>query len=115
MKIMIVDDNPKMRTTIRRFVEQAGDEIIEASDGIEALAAFQLRRPDWVMMDIRMPRLDGLAAVKVLRSRYSDARIIMVTENCDERSKRAALALGVMGFVSKESLAELRTLVHRDE
>ncbi len=59
MTLLIVEDNPAMRRLMRRLVDGLADEIGECSDGVEAVALYAELQPDWVLMDIEMPRLNG--------------------------------------------------------
>jgi CheY-like chemotaxis protein len=110
MKFMIVDDNPKIRETIRKIVGTADDEFIEAEDGEEALKTYPLEKPDWVLMDIRMPVMDGIEAAGLLHTYFPESKIIIVTEYADERHRLAAMQAGAYGFVSKENLLDLKTV-----
>ena len=64
MTILIVEDNPTIRRLIRRAISDIADNIIECEDGADALAAYTEHRPDAVLMDVRMPRMDGLSATR---------------------------------------------------
>src|SRR5438477_448455 len=66
MTLLIVDDNREMRQLIKSIVGDNGDEIFECEDGDEVLAAFTTHRPDWILMDVEMKRLDGLKATAEL-------------------------------------------------
>ena len=111
MKILIVEDNPTIRRLIRSIVTDLAEEIHECSDGSEALAAYDARRPDWVLMDIKMKELDGLAAARQIKAAYPDANIVIVT-NFDEADLReAARAAGAKAYVVKEDLFVLREIL----
>ncbi|MCM3871437.1 MAG: response regulator, partial [Pyrinomonadaceae bacterium] len=62
MKLLIVEDNEQMRRTIKSFMDDIAEAVFECADGADALAAYELRRPDWVLMDIEMKRMDGISA-----------------------------------------------------
>jgi len=111
MNILIVEDNPLMRAMIREMVGEYADVITECEDGDEAFAAYQTDLPHWVLMDIQMPRLDGLAASRQIKARYPNAQICMVTDYGDARTRRVAAEVGATAFVLKENLEELRTLL----
>ena len=64
MKLLIVDDNAEMRRLITRLVGDLAETINECSDGAQALIAYREQQPDWVLMDIKMPGLDGSAATR---------------------------------------------------
>ena len=111
MNILIVEDNPLMREIIRETVSEWADVITECEDGDEAFAAYQINLPQWVLMDLQMPRVDGFTASRQIKARYPDANICMVTDYGDARTRRAAQEVGATAFVLKENLEELRTLL----
>jgi two-component system NarL family response regulator len=108
---MIVEDNPEMRRLIRSLVADLAEAVCECGDGDEALAAYVEHRPDWVLMDIRMARMDGLAASRQIRTAYPHANICIVTDYGDARTREAARQAGVAAYVLKESLYEVRSII----
>ncbi|MGH9834115.1 MAG: response regulator [Blastocatellia bacterium] len=111
MKILIVEDNPQMRQLIRSVVARISPEVYECGDGAEALAAYTTHRPDWVLMDIDLPQLNGLEAARQITSAFPDARILMVTNYDDARLRAAATAAGARGYVLKDNLLDARRLL----
>lgn len=111
MKILIAEDNLPMRSVIRRLIVDLADEIIECSDGQAAIAHYHEQHPDWVLMDLEMPIVNGLTATRELIAACPDARILMVTNYDDEAFRQAAAKAGVRGYVLKENLYELRQLL----
>ena len=111
MIVLIVEDNPLMRAMIRETISEVADVIIECEDGDEALAAYQTDLPHWVLMDIQMPRVDGLTASRQIRAGYPDAQICIVTDYGDAYTRCAAQEVGATAFVLKENLEELRSLL----
>lgn len=111
--IMIVDDNARMRGMVKQYMQNisVGSEFCECSDGLEAVSAYQRLRPTWVLMDIKMPRMDGFAATKTIRSQFPGARIIILTNFDDPDLREAARKSGAEGYVLKERLFELRKLM----
>jgi CheY-like chemotaxis protein len=77
--ILVVDDEPKMRTVIRRILERAGFDVLEAAHGDEGLDMYQHHSPAVVLMDIVMPEKDGLSAIREIRKIDSQAKIIAVS------------------------------------
>lgn len=100
-----------MRAMIRNIISEFADEITECADGEEAFAAYQSGLPHWVLMDIQMPRVDGFTASRQIKARYPDARICIVTDYGDARTRRLAQEVGATAFVLKENLEELRILL----
>ena len=94
MKIMIVDDNRQMRRMIVSLIDDLVEEIIECGDGSEAVPAYDEHRPDWVLMDIEMGRVDGIEATRQIRDAFPDARIVMVTHYDESELRTAASAAG---------------------
>jgi DNA-binding NarL/FixJ family response regulator len=111
MKILIVDDNAGMRRLLRRAVQENASAVWECSDGADALAAYAERQPDIVLMDIRMPRMDGLAAARQICQFDPSARVVMVTDYDDEDLRAAAQEAGACGYVLKQNLIALSNLV----
>jgi len=111
MTILIVEDNPLMREMIRETVSEFADVITECTDGDEAFAAYQANLPNWVLMDLQMPRVDGFTASRQIKATYPDANICMVTDYGDARTRAVATQAGATAFVLKENLEELRTLL----
>jgi CheY-like chemotaxis protein len=109
--ILIADDNPQVRRMMRDLIEDIDPEIVECKDGGAAIAAYDLHRPDFVLMDIHMTPVDGLAASKEILSRYPEAKIIAVTQHQDTSTREAAMSLGMWAFVAKDDLMSLRVLL----
>ena len=103
-KFLIVDDHAAFRQTLRAFLPDAT--VVECADGREVLALYAAERPDWVLMDIQMPSLDGLTATRRLKERFPAARVIIVTNHAGEEFRAAARKAGADGFVHKEHLED---------
>jgi CheY-like chemotaxis protein len=108
MTLLIVDDNPQFRQLIRSIVEGLADGVTECGDGDEAVAAYNARRHDWVLMDLQMPRMGGLEATRRLLAADRMARILIVTEYDDAHWREAATEAGACGYVLKDNLLEVR-------
>jgi two-component system response regulator DegU len=111
MRILIVEDNRGVRRLLRQTVAQLTTDIRECVDGADALTVYTEHRPDLVLMDIRMPRMDGLEATRQIRQFHSAARIVMVTDYDDEELRNAAHAAGACGYALKQNLTELLLLI----
>ncbi|MDP9284176.1 MAG: response regulator transcription factor [Actinomycetota bacterium] len=105
IRVLVVDDHAVVREGLRAFLElQDGIEVAgEAADGREAIAASERLRPDVVLMDLVMPRLDGLAAMRALRERVPGARVIVLTSFLDDDKVLPALRAGAAGYLLKNA------------
>jgi CheY-like chemotaxis protein len=113
MKLLIVEDHPAMRQMMRRMVADLANKICECGDGAEALEAYRELQPDWVLMDLQMPRVGGLAATQQLLVYDPAAHVVVVTNYDDAALREAAREAGACGYVLKENLLELRGLLQR--
>jgi two-component system response regulator DegU len=111
MTILIVEDNPNVRRLIRRAASEVADEIFECEDGADSLAAYAEHCPDLVLMDVRMPRMDGFAATRALIARYPQAKVIIVTDYNDDETRSAAREAGACAYALKHNLTELDAVI----
>jgi CheY-like chemotaxis protein len=111
MILLIVDDNQQMRRLIRSVVSDLADNISECCDGEFALAAYAEQRPDWVLMDIRMQRVDGISATRTIKKNYPDAHVCIVTDYDDAELRDQARDAGAEDYVVKEDLLRLRQVL----
>ena len=100
-RMMIVDDEPAVREVLSDYFSDRGYKVVVAADGPQALATFARERPDVVLLDVRMPGLDGLAVLRLLREADPDAAVIMVTANEDLEVARETLSVGAFDYVAK--------------
>lgn len=103
---MVVDDAAFMRMKATKMLEEGGYEVVEAATGSEAIANYQSQRPDCVLLDITMPEMDGLTALKEIRQIDPEARVAMVTAMGQQSIVMEALQAGAMDFVVKPFAAE---------
>lgn len=108
MRILIVDDNARVRKTLHSLLHHLCTESMEAADGISAVEFYRRYRPDVVLMDVRMPRMNGIEATACIRSMDPEARVLMVTEYDDASLRHNAEFAGAMGYYLKEELMDLR-------
>lgn len=107
IRAVIADDQAMVRAGLRLIAETAGITVVgEATDGVTAVAETRRLRPDVVLMDITMPRLDGLGAARQILQDVHPAKIIMLTMFDSDENLRAALRMGVSGFLLKASPPE---------
>ncbi len=104
IRVLIVDDHAVVREGLRRFLAlQDGIEVAgEAADGDEAVAAAERLGPDVILMDLVMPRRDGVSAMRALRDRAPSARVIVLTSFLDDGRLMPALQAGAAGYLLKD-------------
>lgn len=100
-----------MRRLIRNIVADLADSIEEREDGAAALPAYAELLPDWVLMDVRMRETDGLTATRQIKSAFPDAKVLIVTDYADRRTREAAHLSGACAFVVKDNLLDLRSIL----
>jgi DNA-binding NarL/FixJ family response regulator len=105
IRVLLVDDHAVVREGLRAFLElQDGIEVAgEAADGEESVEAAVRLQPDVVLMDLVMPRLDGVAAMRALRERVPRARVIVLTSFLDDDKLMPALRAGAAGYLLKNA------------
>lgn len=107
MKILIIDDNEKMRKAIKSVIPGEDNIIYEASDGNEGVELYKKVFPDRVVMDIKMKMLNGIEATKQIKLINPQANIIILTNYDTKYYQKASFTAGAKYFLSKENLVEL--------
>lgn len=101
-KIMLVDDAAFMRMMIKKALSDSGySDFVEAQDGAEAVQKYEEEKPDMVIMDITMPNMDGLQALKKIKENDPNARVVMCTAMGQESMVVEAIKSGAKDFVVK--------------
>jgi DNA-binding NarL/FixJ family response regulator len=105
IRVLLVDDEQLVRSGLRMILQSSGDiEVVaEAADGAQAVEEVRLHRPDVVLMDIRMPTMDGLAATRQLMALPDPSRIIVLTTFELDEYVHTALVNGAVGFLLKDT------------
>jgi DNA-binding NarL/FixJ family response regulator len=108
VRVLLADDQRLVRESLATLLGLLGGiELVgSASDGEEAVALALVHEPDVVLMDLRMPRMDGIAATEALRDRLPQARVIALTTFADDESVLGALRAGARGYLTKDAGAE---------
>ena len=108
MKVLVVDDSEDARFLLRKRLDQKRQfQIVgEASDGSEALARVEELQPDLVIMDVRMPGMDGIEATREIRDRFPKVAVLAYSTFGDEEQIRAMREAGAVGYVLKDAPAE---------
>jgi CheY-like chemotaxis protein len=112
MKVLIVEDNSAMRHLLRSIVAEWA-EVFECEDGSQALSFYERHRPEWVLMDIRLPGMNGIEATRRILASYAEARVVIVTNFADQRMRESARLAGACGYVLKEDLSVLRQILNQ--
>jgi two-component system chemotaxis response regulator CheY len=99
--ILVVDDAAFMRMRMSKILSEAGYEVIQAENGLEAVQKYKASRPDAVLMDITMPEMDGLTALREIRAHDPQARVAMVTALGQQQIVLAAVKSGARDFLVK--------------
>jgi DNA-binding response OmpR family regulator len=115
--ILVVDDEPQIVRLLRAYLEEAGFRVVIASDGEQALYVARHEKPDLVVLDLLMPRMDGLEFTRRIR-RERDVPIIMLTARAEETDRIVGLELGADDYVTKpfsprEVIARVRAVLRR--
>jgi DNA-binding response OmpR family regulator len=116
--VLVVDDDPTVSDVVRRYLEQAGCEVLLAADGAAGLAAIAARRPDLVVLDLMMPGLDGIEVCRVLRRQLPDLPVVMLTALGEEADRVLGLEVGADDYVTKpfsprELVLRIRSVLRR--
>jgi two-component system alkaline phosphatase synthesis response regulator PhoP len=117
--ILVVEDEPQIAGIVRDYLEHAGFAVISAGDGAAALALVRVRRPDALVLDLGLPRVDGLDVIRAIR-RDSRVPILILSARGDETDRVAGLELGADDYVVKpfsprELVARVRAVLRRAE
>jgi two-component system response regulator MprA len=118
MRVLVVDDDPAVRESLRRSLAFNGYQVELADDGEHALRKVAATHPDVVVLDVMMPRMDGLAACRALRAAGDDVPVLMLTARDEVSDRVAGLDAGADDYLPKpfaleELLARLRALLRR--
>ncbi len=113
MVLMIVEDNFGMRRLIRNLVADLAEAMCECDDGAAAIRMYSERQPDWVLTetDIELKQMDGITASRQIKTDFPEAKIVIVTISDNKRLRVVATEAGASGFVLKDDLRMLRSLL----
>ncbi len=101
--VLVVDDSITVRRVTERFLQRQGMRVVTAKDGIDAISVMQDNRPDIILLDIEMPRMDGYEFATHVRNdeRYADIPIIMITSRVSDKHRARAIEIGVDDYLGK--------------
>ena len=115
-RILIADDNAASRELLKEVLEMSGYEVIEATNGVEAVDGVRESAPDLVLVDIQMPLLDGYGVLRELRAdpRYAHLRVVALTAFAMQGDRERAQTAGFDGYITKPiEIAALRQEVRK--
>jgi two-component system NarL family response regulator len=115
-RVLLVDDHALLRTGVANIINQEADlrVVAEAGNGVEAVAAFERHRPDVTLLDLRMPVMEGVEAVRQIRERDPNARVIVLTTYDTDDEISRALKAGAKAYVLKDISADALVNCIRD-
>lgn len=105
-KILIVDDSSLSRRTMRRILETAGYEVIEAPDGMSGLELYFLEKPDLVLLDLVMKGMYGLDVLTKLRELDAGARVVIASADIQSSTRKMVEDAGALNFINKPFIAD---------
>ena len=105
-KILIVDDSALSRRTMRRILESAGYDVVEADDGMAALEVYFLEKPDLVLLDLVMKGMYGLDVLVKLREMDQEARVVVASADIQSSTRKLVDEAGALGFINKPFISE---------
>lgn len=106
MKILIVDDSSLSRRTMRRILETAGYDVVEADDGMTALEVYFLEKPNLVLLDLVMKGMYGLDVLVKLREMDPQALVVVASADIQSSTRKMVDEAGALGFINKPFIAE---------
>ncbi len=110
--ILVVDDEPSQRDLLQGFLSNCGFEVAEAESGEAALRIIKERRPDLVLLDVRLPGISGLEVLQMIRQLWSDLPVVLITAHADLHQAVASIKSGADDYLAKPiHLEELRTVI----
>jgi len=113
-KVLVIDDEPNILTLIDIFLRQQGYDVVLANNGPKGLELYRHERPDAIVLDVKMPEMDGIAVLKHIRSVDLTQPVIVLTGDTSSETERQVRALGVTEFLVKgSSLRLLKDTLHR--
>jgi DNA-binding NarL/FixJ family response regulator len=109
LRILIVDDNRAVRAALRDFVRTCDHWTVcgEAADGLEGVEKAAELRPDVVLMDVTMPKLNGLEATRLIREKVPQSEVVVLSQNPSREFKPAAIKAGARSYVEKSEIAAI--------
>lgn len=113
--VLVVDDEAHIRKFVSMMIESLGNALVfQAAHGREALQIYERERPDLVLLDVNMPRFDGLQTLRELKHLYPECTVVMLTSLVNRQTVEECLHLGAVGYLRKDNPPEEMTAqLHR--
>jgi CheY-like chemotaxis protein len=111
LKLLVVDDHAEFRRTVGQMFEGQNILILEAASGEEAVERFAAERPDWVVMDMRMPGMGGIKATEAILQLDPRARVIVISQFTEAEYREQARRAGATDFLEKEEMPRLARML----
>ncbi len=103
-KVLVVDDEPHIRKFVTLMIQSLGDPVVlQAANGIEALQVYERERPKLVLLDVNMPRIDGIQTLRNLKQVDPQCSVVMLTSLVNRLTVEECLHLGAMGYLRKDN------------
>lgn len=115
MRIMVVDDNDLMRKEISKSVVLQTDTVLECKDGESAVLSCSDFNPDWILMDIKMAKMNGILAAEKIKEIMPDVKIAFVTGYDNYSYRQAAKSFGIEHYFIKNNLLDIRKVLDRNK
>lgn len=115
MNILLVDDNSKIRSYVKKLLSRKLknlENIYECADGKTAVDLYLSSRPDWVVMDIMLPEIDGLEATRLILEKDPKAQVIILTQYNDTVYRKEAQEIGARHFCLKENMDDILSVIN---
>ena len=117
ISVLVIDDEANIRSVVEAYLQAEGYTVYQAEDGIQGLGLFRRYHPDFVILDIMLPKMDGLEILQHIR-RESDTYVIMLTAKSDETDRVIGLTVGADDYITKpfsprELVARIKAVIRR--
>jgi len=112
IKILVVDDDERKRSLLVDVVKRKAQEILECSNGIDALGEYSINQQDYVLIDMHMKSLDGYTTTGLIHQFYPNAKILLVSKNTSPVEKEKAQQAGASAVISEDSLSDILNYIN---
>lgn len=113
MKVLITDNDAQVRALLRELLRELHDDVLECADGHMALRLCETEQPDLLLMDIRMPQLNGIETTRRIIAAHPDLQVLIVTQYDDDDLRMKAREAGAQGYFLKDDLLLLQQHLRR--